>query len=104
MRSQANFNESWFPRTGLLDREERLSVIAQVAQMNSYPLGTHLLLAKVLLGFSFPEESARKPQDGNPVFVTASLSSGFSHPDWRKFEGAIPELDRINEAAQWDYQ
>jgi tetratricopeptide (TPR) repeat protein len=81
MRPQANFNESWFPRTGLLDREERLSVIAQVAQMNSYPLGTHLLLAKVLLGFSFPEESARKPQDGNPVFVTASLSSGFSHSD-----------------------
>ena len=62
------------------------------------------LLAKVLLGFSCPKESARKPQDGNPVFVTASLSSGFSHPDWRKFEGALPELDRINEAAQWDYQ
>jgi len=29
------------PRTGL-DREERLTVIVQVAQMNSYPLGTHL--------------------------------------------------------------
>ena len=61
-------------------------------------------LVKVLWGFSCPEESARKPQDGGPVFVTASLSSGFSHPDWRKFEGAMPELDRINEAAQWDYQ
>jgi hypothetical protein len=33
-------------------------------------------LAKVLSGFSCPEESARKPQDGNPVFVTApSLQS-----------------------------
>ncbi len=62
------------------------------------------LLAKVLWGLSCPEESPGKPQNGNPVFVTASLSSGFSHPDWRKFEGALPELDRINDAAQWDYQ
>jgi hypothetical protein len=39
------------------------------------------VLTKSLLGLPCPEESERKPQNGNPVFVTASLSSAFSHPD-----------------------
>jgi predicted RecB family nuclease len=62
------------------------------------------LLVKALRGFPSPEESVRKPENGNPVFVTTCLSGTFSHPDWREFKGAMPELDRINEAAQWDYQ
>jgi len=36
--------------------------------------------------------------------VIEDLPSAFSHPDWGTFSGTIPELNIINEAAQWDYQ
>jgi predicted RecB family nuclease len=38
------------------------------------------------------------------AFVTNTLPNAFSHPDWQTFKGVLPELDPINEAAQWDYQ
>jgi predicted RecB family nuclease len=61
-------------------------------------------VVKVLWRLPSPEESKKLHQAGNIAFVTPTLSNAFSHPSWQKFEGAMPELDEINEAAQWDYQ
>lgn len=59
---------------------------------------------KALWRLPSPEESKKLHQAGDIAFVAPNLSNGFSHPSWQKFEGAMPELDKINEAAQWDYQ
>jgi hypothetical protein len=52
-----------------------------------------------LLRLPCPEESKTLRQAGGIAFVTPNLSEAFSHPSWQKFEGAMPELDKINEAA-----
>jgi predicted RecB family nuclease len=49
-------------------------------------------------------DSKQSLQEREVAFVTAELSNVFSHPSWQPFRGAMPELDAINEAAQWDYQ
>ena len=61
-------------------------------------------MVKALWRLPSPEESKNVHQRGEIAFVTPGLSNAFSHPSWQKFEGAMPELDKINEAAQWDYQ
>jgi predicted RecB family nuclease len=62
------------------------------------------VLVKTLCRLPSGKEAGEEGDEGTIAFVTAHLSNRFSRSDWRTFEGAIPELDRINEAAQWDYQ
>jgi len=62
------------------------------------------LLVKTLWRLPGPEESRKLSQEGAIAFVRADLADPFSHPSWRKFQGATAELNKINAAAQWDYQ
>jgi len=61
-------------------------------------------LCTILSLIPCPEELENRPDDGRFAFVTNNLPNAFSHPDWQTFTGALPELNLINQAAQWDYQ
>jgi len=62
------------------------------------------LLVKTLWRLPSPDESRKLSQEGAIAFVRADLADPFSHPSWRKFQGATADLNKINAAAQWDYQ
>ena len=62
------------------------------------------LLSTIFSQLPSPEKPENRTEAERFTFVVDHLTNPFSHPDWQTFVGALPELDPINQAAQWDYQ
>ena len=62
------------------------------------------LLVRNINQLARPRKPKDPPMSKDVAFVVDNLPNSFSHPDWRTFEGVLPELNGINRAAQWDYQ
>jgi predicted RecB family nuclease len=61
-------------------------------------------LSRLLIQLPTLEASGELRTEQGVAFVADKLPNAFSHPSWQTFDGALPELDSINKAAQWDYQ